>query len=133
VNSAVFIFVWVLLSVFFGKWNESRGNSFWSIFFISLLLSPLLGGLCVLLNPPDKQGVEEKILLSGEMKKCPACAELIKLEAIKCKHCGEMFEAVGNHGVKINQNKICLKCHTVNHFSNSYCENCGGETFVDKP
>jgi RNA polymerase subunit RPABC4/transcription elongation factor Spt4 len=23
------------------------------------------------------------------LKKCPACAELVKAEARKCKHCGE--------------------------------------------
>jgi hypothetical protein len=31
-------------------------------------------------------------LLGNEQKKCPSCAENIKLEALKCKHCGEVFE-----------------------------------------
>lgn len=29
----------------------------------------------------------------GESKKCPFCAEQIKVDAIKCKHCGEMLDA----------------------------------------
>ena len=38
-----------------------------------------------------KEKKEEKVLLAIETKKCPACVELIKIEARVCKHCGYTF------------------------------------------
>lgn len=54
---------------------------------LGCLLGPL-GVLIALAVPENRKGIEERELASGQKKKCPFCAELIRTEARVCRYCG---------------------------------------------
>lgn len=66
---------------------SSKGYSFvlWWFFGAALFIVALP---VALLMSPNAAAMEQSKLREGIMKKCPFCAELIRLEAIVCKHCG---------------------------------------------
>lgn len=90
-NGLVFMLIfisWVFLSLVVGAYGSSKNVSvgFLGSFIVSLLFSPIIGFIAVAVSKPD----EKKLIRSG-MKKCPYCAELVKGEAVVCKHCGKEF------------------------------------------
>ena len=79
--------VWVILAVLVGVYAGKKGLSGVLYFFLSLILSPLLGFLITLLVNPNKEAAAKK---SG-LKKCPQCAEYVQQEALVCHFCGNKF------------------------------------------
>lgn len=79
------IFWWIVLSVAIGYFATNKGRDPGRWFVISLITSPLLAGIFLLISSDIS---EQEALKDGELKKCTFCAESIKKQAIKCKHCG---------------------------------------------
>jgi hypothetical protein len=81
------IIFWLVLAILVGVFASSKGRSGVGFFFIAVLLSPLIGFIIALVVQPIRANTEAKAVDSGEFKKCPNCAELVKAEARLCKHC----------------------------------------------
>jgi len=55
------------------------------------LLVPVVALVVVLLAKSGQQ-IAAETRQFGEYKKCPFCAEPVRLEAVKCRHCGSTLE-----------------------------------------
>jgi len=81
------VVIWFILCICVGAYANGKGRSGIGFFFLSFFLSPLIGFIIALISKSNEKEIEEKTILSGERKKCPYCAELVKIEATVCKHC----------------------------------------------
>jgi zinc-ribbon domain len=84
------LFFWFAFTLIVAIAAHKRNRSGFGWFLLSAVVSPLVAGLALV-------AVGRHDGPSSTMRKCPACAELVKREANICKHCGSELQPMPQH------------------------------------
>jgi len=84
--------LWFVLAIAAGVFADNRGRSGLGWFFISVVFSPLIGFILLMIFPKQGSAAFPKDEMGRAISpdthvRCPDCKELVRRDAIKCKHC----------------------------------------------
>lgn len=128
-------FTWFLFAILVGVLASKYGRSGLGWFILATIISPLFAGLFLIVAIlPGKDGKKVSggtasavcfAASDGPTKKCPFCAELIKFDAIKCKHCGEDVRPA-EEAARSQEHVFtvtCYECESTNEISSATAHN----------
>jgi hypothetical protein len=109
----MFIIIIACLGVVTGLIARSKGRSFfgWWLYGAALFIVALPH---ILIIKGNTQEAERRQLATGESKRCPFCAELIKTEAQVCRFCSR----------DLPPSAICPQCQYRYQSKPQFCSNC---------
>ena len=81
-------------------YNKGKDFFGWWFFGAALFIVALPAAIMV---QPDNGVLEMRQMTQGNTQKCPYCAELIKSDAVICKHCGKEVPLNINHPLNLHQ------------------------------
>ena len=81
------LIIWIIIPSLIAKAAREKGRSYAGFFILSILFSPLIGGLILLLLGKNENEINRKKIESGENKYCPYCANIIQSKAMICTFC----------------------------------------------
>ena len=93
----IIILFWIGLAIAVGVFASNRGRSGFGWFLLAVLISPLLGGIFLLLAKNLTPQIPQVVTIARSdddfdyTKKCPRCAEDVKRAAQVCRFCGHEF------------------------------------------
>jgi tRNA(Ile2) C34 agmatinyltransferase TiaS len=96
------IVLWFMLAIVAGVIAANKGRSGFGFFLLAIVLSPLIGIIAAAAAKSNVTNIEKEQIESGDARTCPHCAEVIKLAAKVCKHCGRDVPQITEKSVTID-------------------------------
>jgi len=113
IMSILIIFLWVILSIIVGFVATQKNRSFPGFFFLSLIFSPILSLLVLIVLPVPLVILHNSS--QNKIQKCPSCAETIQFKAVKCKCCGSEIKKLPDEKLAHDQeNMVTISCPSCN-------------------